>query len=116
MPQKLQGSDYLKKYEILASYVYNQREYLEQDIKQLQENLRYRQISQVDCLELIIAEERLKMFVEVTTDIRYILGQEKPANEGNSLDLPNKNKFLISHNFDYAKLVVYLNITYSSKC
>lgn len=116
MPQKLQGSDYLKKYEILASYVYNQREYLEQDIKQLQENLRYRQISQVDCLELIIAEERLKMFVEVTTDIRYILGQEKPANEGNSLDLPNKNKSLIAHNFDYAKLAVYLNITYSSKC
>lgn len=109
MPQKLQGSDYLKKYEILASYVYNQREYLEQDIKQLQENLRYRQISQVDCLELIIAEERLKMFVEVTTDIRYILGQEKPANEGNSLDLPNKNKFLISHNFDYAKLRVFIN-------
>lgn len=89
----------MKKYEILASYVYNQREYLEQDIKQLQENLRYRQISQVDCLELIIAEERLKMFVEVTTDIRYILGQEKPANEGNSLDLPNKNKSLIAHNF-----------------
>lgn len=53
--------------------MYNQQEHLEQDIKQLQENLRYRQISQVDCLELIIAEERLKMFVEVTTDIRHIL-------------------------------------------
>lgn len=95
----------MKKYEMLANYVYNRREYLEQDIKQLQENLRYRTISQVDCLELIIAEERLKMFIEVTSDIRHILGQEKPANAGNSSNIPNKNKSLISHNFDYAKLI-----------
>ncbi|WP_432651755.1 hypothetical protein [Huintestinicola sp.] len=70
----------MKKYEILANYVYNRREYLEQDIKQLQENLRYRTISQIDCLELIIAEERLKMFIEVTSDIRHILGLDNPAN------------------------------------
>lgn len=45
----------MKKYELLTNYAYNQREFLEQDIKQLQENLRYRTVSQVDCLELIIA-------------------------------------------------------------
>lgn len=71
----------MRKYELLASYVYNQREYLEQDIKQLQENLRYRNISQVDCLELIIAEERLKMFLEVTRDIRSILGLRDKSND-----------------------------------
>lgn len=72
------------KYEILANYAHNQREFLEQDIRQLQENLRYRTISQVDCLELIIAQERLTMFVQVMSDVRHILGKDKPQNTGHN--------------------------------
>ncbi len=72
----------MRKYELLANYAHNQRDYLEQDIQQLQENLRYRTVSQVDCLELIIAQERLTMFVQVMSDIRHILGQEKPQETG----------------------------------
>ena len=80
--KKIQKGGYMRKYELLANYAHNQRDYLEQDIQQLQENLRYRTVSQVDCLELIIAQERLTMFVQVMSDIRHILGQEKPQETG----------------------------------
>ena len=53
----------MRKMDLLSDYIYNRRVYLERDIQQLQENLRYRSISSVDCLELIIAQERLAMFV-----------------------------------------------------
>ena len=59
--------------DLLSDYIYNRRVYLERDIQQLQENLRYRSISSVDCLELIIAQERLAMFVEVTRDVTELL-------------------------------------------
>lgn len=74
----------MKKYEILAAYAYNRRTYLEQDIEQLRENIRYRTLSQVDCLELIIAQERCKMFVEVMSDIRSILGLKSLQSTDNS--------------------------------
>ncbi|MGN0551572.1 MAG: hypothetical protein ACI4I4_07000 [Acutalibacteraceae bacterium] len=63
----------MKKADLLAEYIFNRRIYLEHDIQQLQENLRYRSISSVDCLELIIARERLAMFIEVTKDISALL-------------------------------------------
>lgn len=63
----------MRKMDLLSDYIYNRRVYLEQDIQQLQENLRYRSISSVDCLELIIAQERLAMFVEVTRDVTELL-------------------------------------------
>lgn len=63
----------MKKSDLLAEYFYNRRIYLEHDIQQLQENLRYRSVSSVDCLELIIARERLAMFIEVSYDIRELL-------------------------------------------
>ena len=59
--------------DLLSDYIYNRRVYLERDIQQLQDNLRYRSISSVDCLELIIAQERLAMFVEVTRDVTELL-------------------------------------------
>lgn len=62
-----------KKTDILQSYIFNRRIYLEHEISQLQENLRYRSVDSVDCLELIIARERLQMFIEVTKDITEIL-------------------------------------------
>lgn len=62
-----------KKTDLLQSYIFNRRIYLEHEIAQLQENVRYRHIDSVDCLELIIARERLQMFIEVTKDITEIL-------------------------------------------
>lgn len=63
----------MRRTELLSDYIYNRRIFLEHDIQQLQENLRYRSISSVDCLELIIAQERLAMFVEVTRDVTELL-------------------------------------------
>lgn len=63
----------MRKMDLLSDYIYNRRVYLERDIQQLQENLRYRSISSVDCLELIIAQERLAMFVEITRDVTELL-------------------------------------------
>ena len=63
----------MKKADLLAEYIFNRRLYLEHDIQQLQENVRYRPVSSVDCLELIIARERLAMFLEVTKDITELL-------------------------------------------
>lgn len=63
----------MKKADLLAEYIFNRRIYLEHEIQQLQENLRYRPVSSVDCLELIIARERLSMFIEVTSDITALL-------------------------------------------
>lgn len=63
----------MRRTELLSEYIYNRRIFLEHDIQQLQDNLRYRSISSVDCLELIIAQERLAMFVEVTRDVTELL-------------------------------------------
>lgn len=63
----------MRRTDLLSEYIYNRRIFLEHDIQQLQENLRYRSISSVDCLELIIAQERLAMFVEVTRDVTELL-------------------------------------------
>ena len=63
----------MKKIDILSEYIYNRRVFLEHEVQQLQANIRYRSISSVDCLELIIAQERLAMFVEVTRDVTELL-------------------------------------------
>lgn len=67
------GAHAMKKAELLAEYIFNRRIFLEHEIVQLQENVRYRPVSSVDCLELIIARERLAMFIEVTQDISALL-------------------------------------------
>ena len=63
----------ITKYEILAEYLYKERNRLEIEVAQLQENIRYRRISSVDCLELIIAQERLSAFLEFSSNVRAIL-------------------------------------------
>ena len=67
----------MKKADLLAEYIFNRRIHLEHEVQQLQENIRYRSISAVDCLELIIARERLSMFIEVTRDITELLKLKK---------------------------------------
>lgn len=62
-----------KQSDILNEYFFNRRIFLEHEVAQLQENIRYRQVASVDCFELIIARERLAMFIEVTRDVSAIL-------------------------------------------
>lgn len=68
-----------KEMTLLFAYIYNNRTRLEEEKKQLQTNVRYRDIDSVDCLELLLASERLASerldtFLQVTTDIRHLLG------------------------------------------
>lgn len=62
------------KYDILQEYFYNQSVFLKQDIDQLQENVRYRHLSDVDCFELIIAITRYTAFMDFSRDVKHILG------------------------------------------
>ena len=60
--------------DLLCEYLYNRRCYMENDLNNLQVKLRYRSIDSVDCLEYIIALERLQLLREITRDIYHILG------------------------------------------
>ena len=71
----------MKKYEVLLEYLINERDRLNAEIIQLQENIRYRRISSVDCLELIIAQERLSAFLEFSDNVKMIL-RLRSAREG----------------------------------
>lgn len=63
-----------KKEELLVwSYVHNNRMRLEDEVKQLQANLRYRKIDVVDCFELACAMQQLQTFTEVTNHILLLL-------------------------------------------
>lgn len=59
--------------EIFFNYVYNTRCYLENDIKQLRETLRYKPVDVVDCLELALALERLAAFNKFAAETISIL-------------------------------------------
>ncbi len=65
---------------LLYAYFYNRRETIERDIEQLQTNIRFRRVDQLDCLELIIAKEKLNTFNEVYKDIDFILKLNKLEN------------------------------------
>lgn len=58
------GMSTIKEKEMFLAFEYNHREYLREQIRQLQTNIRYRNIDSVDCIELIIAIERLNAFEE----------------------------------------------------
>lgn len=62
-----------KEKEIILSYLYNSYVKLEDEVKVLQANIRYRTIDSVDCVELICAIERFHLMVEVSRDIRTLL-------------------------------------------
>ena len=63
----------MKKYDLLLSYFMAERDRLGAEVAQLQENIRYRRISSVDCLELIIARERLAAFIDISSKVKEIL-------------------------------------------
>lgn len=64
---------------LFYSYIYNNRVRLKNDIRQMQTNLRYREIDVVDCIELALAVERYNTFKETTNQIKSLLnlGVEK---------------------------------------
>lgn len=65
----------MKKLEVAAvcNYIYNNRSRLEYEVRELQSNLRYRQIDVVDCIETACAIERLNTFNQTTKDILTLL-------------------------------------------
>lgn len=69
------------KYDILADYFYNESIHLENDVKQLQENIKWRRVSTIDCLELIIATERLSSFLEFSQNVKAILRIKDPDDD-----------------------------------
>ena len=46
-----------KEIDLLYQYLWNRFTYLEQDVQQLQQNVRYRHIDAVDCLELCLEQD-----------------------------------------------------------
>ena len=59
--------------ELLLEYFLHTLTYLEQDVQQLQQNIRYRRIDAVDCLELCLALERLNAFKKFSSEVRQLL-------------------------------------------
>lgn len=63
----------MNKTEHLICYIYNNRVRLEQEVQQLQNNIRFRNISIADCVEMICAIQRLDTFKETTEHIKILL-------------------------------------------
>lgn len=61
---------------LLYSYFYSNRVRMEQEVNQLQNNLRFRRYDVADCMELICAKQQLDTFIEVTNHIRLLLKME----------------------------------------
>ena len=62
---------------LLYRYIYNNRVELEHHVRQLQNNIRFRDIDIADCVELICALQRLETFKEVTEHILLLLKLKK---------------------------------------
>lgn len=58
---------------LLYRYIYNNRVDLEYEVRQLQNNIRFRNVDVADCMELICALQRLETFKEVTDHIMILL-------------------------------------------
>lgn len=58
---------------LIMAYIYNNQVRLEDNVRQLQSNVRFRRIDFADCVELLIAQQQLETFKEVTDDIRSLL-------------------------------------------
>lgn len=66
----------MTKYELILSYLLNNEMRLEDEVKQLQQNVRFRKIYDMDMIELLIATVRRDMFIEVSKNIRDLLNQK----------------------------------------
>lgn len=68
----------MKQKEIFMAYLNNKRDFLQEDVRNLQQRLRYRDADAVDCLELALARERLSSFEEYAKDSMAILKLSVP--------------------------------------
>ena len=59
--------------DLISKYIYNNRVRLENNVHQLQSNIRFRNIDTVDCIELMLAQQELETFKEITKHIRVLL-------------------------------------------
>lgn len=66
-----------KELRLLLSYIYNNRCRLENNIKQLQSNVRFRRVDSADCMELLHALQEYETFKEVTNHILLLLKIDK---------------------------------------
>lgn len=66
----------MTKYELILSYLLNNEMRLEDEVKQLQQNVRFRKIYDMDMVELLIATVRRDMFIEVSKNIRDLLNMK----------------------------------------
>lgn len=58
---------------LILQYIINNKQNLEQELRERQQAIRYRKITVEDCLDLALCRERLSMFNQVTRDISAIL-------------------------------------------
>lgn len=63
----------MKQKEIFMEYINNKRDELEEDVRKLQQRVRYRDVDAVDCLELSLALERLNAFIDFSNSAIAIL-------------------------------------------
>lgn len=70
----------MRKYEteLLYSYFYNNLCRLENNVRQLQFNIRYRDFDSVDILELLEAKQELDTFRTITRQIILLLDMKSP--------------------------------------
>lgn len=62
-----------KELSLLLSYIYNNRIRLENEVSQLQSNIRFRKVDVPDCLELLVAITQLETFKEITDQVLLLL-------------------------------------------
>lgn len=63
-----------KEITLLLSYIYNNQCRLEDEVRQLQTNVRFRRIDSSDSMELTKSLIYLEAFNEITSNIRCLLG------------------------------------------
>jgi len=64
--------------EILMTYIVNNRDRLQEDVRELQQRVRYRDVDAVDCLELSLAIERLTAFEDFSRSVMEIMKLSTP--------------------------------------
>ncbi len=64
--------------EILMTYIVNNRDRLQEDVIELQQRIRYRDVDAVDCLELSLAIERLSAFDDFSRSVMAIMRLSVP--------------------------------------
>lgn len=66
-----------KQLTLIYNYILRQQTTYEHEVQQLQQNIRYRSIDVIDCVELLCASERLNTFKETTKNIVTLLRFDK---------------------------------------